>query len=408
MKKINNIIAVAMMVLGLNSSVYAIKEKHYFQEELNEIKSYAETTIPEALKADVCIAKFEAQEVFSRLDTLLNKIYKYLKNTRDSKTFEGIKKKQQQWIKDKEEAAKKAAQAAEDRNLMVYDKYKVYNDYTAKKCEELIEFVIDDPDAPEESKTFEEHAYDDFSKEIAGIEHFAKIIYDDETLAQYEINLTSSAISDKWSALMEKMVTYLKSHLDEKSAANLEKSQKAYKEQAKMLADKEGQNWGGGSGYQMAVSGSYSDSWHNRCKALLEDIKANKFEYDDSVLENPARLEFETKYRFIEVEEEDRDNRFGNSDNTPESNEAYLKETINLFAKWDKLLNDVYKHLKESLNPNEFDSLKQIQRDWIKEKEEAAAQARLSSRGGNADLCAVVSDIKLTKERIKALIELVK
>ena len=70
-------------------------------------------------------------------------------------------------------------------------------------------------------------------------------------------------------------------------------------------------------------------------------------------------------------------------------------------------MNDVYKHLKETLDAETFEIVKKAQRNWIKEKEEASAKARSESRGGNADLCAVVSDTDLTKERIKALIELV-
>ena len=108
------------------------------------------------------------------------------------------------------------------------------------------------------------------SKEIANIERYAKRVYDDETLNQHEINYTSDVISSKWASLMEEMVGHLKTSLDAKSAENLEKAQNEYKKQAEKIANAEANEWEGGSGYSMALSGAYSTSWENRCKALLE------------------------------------------------------------------------------------------------------------------------------------------
>lgn len=405
MKKINNIFAVAMMVLGVSSSAFAINEKQNFRKEYNEIKTYAEEYIPKAIESDFCVAKFEAQEVFSRIDGLLNKVYKYLKNTKDQKAFDLIKIEQRKWINDKEADAKLASKTKnDDRREQVYEQYRVYNEYTFKRCSELIDMVEDNINAPEENKSTAEKAYEKFSNEIAGIERYAKNVYADETLNQHEINHTSEFISKKWAALMEEMVGHLKTSLDAKSAENLKKAQEEYKKLAEATANAQANEWEGGSGYSMALYGAYSDFWEKRCKALLEDVKNNSFAYDDTPApEKENNAMYTTKYAFIEAEETDRDNRFGSS----RDDAAYLKETQNIFAKWDTLLNDVYKHLKETLDAETFEIVKKAQRNWIKEKEEASAKARSESRGGNADLCAVVSDTDLTKERIKALIELV-
>ena len=409
MKRVNNIIAVAMMLLGINCNAFAINEQNYFRKEFNEIKNYAEENLPKALESNSCVAQFEAQEVFARIDGLLNKVYKYLKETKSKEDFDAIKIEQRKWVNDKEADAKLASKAKnDDRREQTYEQYRVYNEYTFKRCNELIDMVEDNINAPEVKHSASEEAYEKFSKEIANIERYAKRVYDDETLNQHEINYTSDAISSKWASLMEEMVGHLKTSLDAKSAENLEKAQNEYKKQAEKIANAEANEWEGGSGYSMALSGAYSTSWENRCKALLEDVKNNKFEYDDTPEPaNPKKVEFSTKYDFIEAEEKERDDRSKNSPSTPESDATYLKATQNIFAKWDKLLNDVYKHLKEHMDAEEFEIVKKAQRAWIKEKEEAAVAARSRSRGSNADLFAIVSDTELTKERIKALIELV-
>ena len=47
-------------------------------------------------------------------------------------------------------------------------------------------------------------------------------------------------------------------------------------------------------------------------------------------------------------------------------------ESQEVFNKWDKLLNEVYQYLKKNKKPDEFNNIKQQQRNWIKEKESKA------------------------------------
>lgn len=402
------------MVLGVYSNAFAINERQNFRNEYNEIKAYSDKTMADVKKSDIVVIRFEAQEVFARIDNLLNRVYKYLKNTKAKKDFDSIIVEQRKWVNDKEADAKLASKVKnEDKQEQIYEQYRVYNEYTFKRCSELIDMVDDDINTPEIKKTSTEKAHDKFSNEMTFIERYAQSIYNDETLNQFEINYTSDAIQTKWENLMNEMVSHLKISLDAKSAESLEQDQKEYVELAEKKAKEEEANWEGGSGCSMAVSGSYTNSWSNRCKALIDMIETNTFEsqtwnsikyYEDIPEEdNRYKTEYQTKFEIIEAEESDRDKRFGNSKNDA----AYLKETQNIFTKWDKLLNQVYTNLKENLGEEKFEVVKKAQRAWIKEKEKASATARSNSRGGNADLSAVVSDTELTKERIKILIDLV-
>ena len=77
-----------------------------------------------------------------------------------------------------------------------------------------------------------------------------------------------------------------------------------------------------------------------------------------------------------------------------------------LFNELEKLLNNVYKHMKNTLSSEDFEIVKQAQREWIKEKETASKEALNKNENGNGELNKINSDISFTKTRVEILIDL--
>ena len=70
------------------------------------------------------------------------------------------------------------------------------------------------------------------------------------------------------------------------------------------------------------------------------------------------------------------------------------------------LLNKVYKHMKNTLSPEDFEIVKQAQREWIKEKESASKEALNNNENGKGELNKINSDISFTITRVEILIDL--
>ena len=62
--------------------------------------------------------------------------------------------------------------------------------------------------------------------------------------------------------------------------------------------------------------------------------------------------------------------------------------------------------MKNTLSPEDFEIVKQAQREWIKEKESAAKEALNNNQDGNGELNKIDSDISFTKSRVEILIDL--
>ena len=82
-------------------------------------------------------------------------------------------------------------------------------------------------------------------------------------------------------------------------------------------------------------------------------------------------------------------------------------ESKEVFNKWDKLLNEVYQYLKKTKSSDEFNSIKQQQRNWIKEKETASKEAINKNENGKGELNKINSEISFTKTRVEILIDLI-
>lgn len=78
-----------------------------------------------------------------------------------------------------------------------------------------------------------------------------------------------------------------------------------------------------------------------------------------------------------------------------------------IFSKWDKLLNEIYADLKNTLPPNDMSKLRVEQRDWLEYRDEKATEEALQYKGGSMETLQYVSiQAQLTKERCYELVDL--
>ncbi|MRG88113.1 DUF1311 domain-containing protein [Salinibacillus xinjiangensis] len=83
-----------------------------------------------------------------------------------------------------------------------------------------------------------------------------------------------------------------------------------------------------------------------------------------------------------------------------EEEEAYRYEV------WDVELNKIYGILKEQLSQEQFDELREEQRNWIIQRDEKAKEASLKYKGGTMEsLEYVAAQANLTRDRCYELVE---
>ena len=72
---------------------------------------------------------------------------------------------------------------------------------------------------------------------------------------------------------------------------------------------------------------------------------------------------------------------------------------------WDQLLNEIYGVLKEQLQPDEMEKLKEEQQKWIKSRDDRALEASLKFKGGTQEQLEYVAVLaNLTEERCTELV----
>ena len=407
MKKIGYILLAGLSLFSLNDKAFADKEKENFQSIAENIKSYSNVCLSDKeIENDFCAKKFEAIEVFSKWDKLLNEVYQYLKKTKSSDEFNNIKQQQRKWIKDKEAKAKSISEKSyDDRQEQEFQKYNVYIDFTAKRCEELINLVENNTKEPSINKTEQQIQFEKFQDALSSIERIDKSTCSDGMLAQFEINNMSYRISQKWESLMKEMLSYLKDNLTADDFSIINSEQEKSMKEAEMKAKEASKDWEGGSGEAMARASAYTEVWSKRCKDLLEDVKkyvVNKekpTKATDISNETKPATKASIKNDFLDTFEKikTKETNIANSD---------LSKKNELFKELDKLLNDVYKHMKNTLSSEDFEIVKQAQRDWIKEKEAAGKEALANNENGSGELNKINSDIEFTKTRVEILIDL--
>ena len=407
MKKIGYILLAGLSLFSFTDKAFADKEKENFQNIAENIKSYSNACLSEKeIENDFCAKKFEAIEVFSKWDMLLNEVYQYLKKTKSADEFNNIKQQQRKWIKEKETKAKAVSEKPyDDRQEKEFQKYNVYIDFTAKRCEELINLVENNLKEPSINKTKQQIQHEKFQDDLSSIERIDKSVCSDEMLAQFEINKMSDRVSKKWESLMKEMLSYLKDNLSDEDYSVINAEQEKSMKEAEAKANEASKDWEGGSGEAMARNSAYTEVWSKRCRALLEDVKkyvVNKekpSKTSDNSNETKQASKASMKSTFLETFEniKTKESSISNSD--------ISKKNV-LFKELDKLLNDVYKHMKNTLSSEDFEIVKQAQRDWIKEKEAAAKEALTNNQDGNGELNKINSDIEFTKTRVEILIDL--
>ncbi|PMC38657.1 hypothetical protein CJ195_09400 [Bacillus sp. UMB0899] len=75
------------------------------------------------------------------------------------------------------------------------------------------------------------------------------------------------------------------------------------------------------------------------------------------------------------------------------------------YKKWDKELNEIYGVLKEKLDAEQMEKLREEQRNWIKERDEVAKASSLKYEGGSTEsLEYVATQASLTRERCYELV----
>ena len=407
MKKIGYILLAGLSLFHFNDKAFADKEKENFQSIAENIKSYSNACLSDKeIENDFCAKKFEAQEVFSKWDKLLNEVYQYLKKTKSADDFNNIKQQQRKWIKDKEAKAKAVSgKSYDDRQEQEYQKYNVYIDFTAKRCEELINLVENNPKEPSINKTEQQIQFERFQDALSSIERIDQSSCSDGMLAQYEINNMSYRVSQKWESLMKEMLSYLKANLSEEDYSVINAEQEKSMKEAEAKAKEAAKDWEGGTGEAMARNSAYTEVWSKRSRALLEDVKkyvVNKekpIKTSDVSNETKPATKASVKNDFLNTFEKikSKETNIGN---------AEISKKNEIFKELDKLLNDVYKHMKNTLSAEDFEIVKQAQRDWIKEKETAAKEALANNQDGNGELNKINSDIEFTKTRVEILIDL--
>jgi uncharacterized protein YecT (DUF1311 family) len=77
-----------------------------------------------------------------------------------------------------------------------------------------------------------------------------------------------------------------------------------------------------------------------------------------------------------------------------------------IFARWDRALNDIYGALEKQLSASEMDKLRENQREWITYRDETAKKASLKFEGGTMESLEYVStQARITEDRCYELVE---
>ncbi|ALC89264.1 hypothetical protein AM500_05290 [Bacillus sp. FJAT-18017] len=136
-----------------------------------------------------------------------------------------------------------------------------------------------------------------------------------------------------------------------------------------------------------------------------EDGTTEIYSEDNSISASSDRsqgtesLKDEYLKKLNEMEEEDRHSAVGTTTTELEEQEAER------FEKWDKELNEVYRLLEEQLNPEQMEKVREEQRSWVKQRDEAAKESSLKYKGGShEELEYVATQAILTRERCYALV----
>ncbi len=113
------------------------------------------------------------------------------------------------------------------------------------------------------------------------------------------------------------------------------------------------------------------------------------------------REEYRIKLKNVEKEVADLEAKLQNATQI-EMNETQAQ----IFKKWDNILNVIYGVLEQQLSASEMNNLREEQREWIKQRDQAAEEEASIYKGGTLEPFQYLSTkSRITKERTYELVE---
>ena len=144
---------------------------------------------------------------------------------------------------------------------------------------------------------------------------------------------------------------------------------------------------------------SKSESNTMETEDSYEDNKEKNKENDDAEEKVVAELA-KTYYNYLQQLE----NKEAELEEQAMDTQSMNKAASETFQMWDNELNALYQKLKATLPQQEFEQLRQKQRDWIAYKENEVEKVRQEWLGGTGEYSATVStEAEITKKRVYEL-----
>lgn len=135
-------------------------------------------------------------------------------------------------------------------------------------------------------------------------------------------------------------------------------------------------------------------------KANLELIKSVEDEKASTGIATLAGSDVDWYLKYEEIETE-----VSSFYNNVSSQEEYTKKLMDEYQQWDKFLNEIYQYLKALYPDHRFEKIREDQRNWLKERDQAANQAIVDADGEYEDDAYYYVMISKTKERSQYLMD---
>ena len=140
-------------------------------------------------------------------------------------------------------------------------------------------------------------------------------------------------------------------------------------------------------------------------EAETEEAQAEQKGEQSAVSDEDEIAVWESELEQTEEKAAELEEKFHNSLTQAELNQY----SYELYTLWDKEINALWGHLKNTLSENDMEELKKVQREWIKEKEAAIEAAGKEWEGGSGQPMAEnMAGWEMTEERVYELAEYMK
>lgn len=154
------------------------------------------------------------------------------------------------------------------------------------------------------------------------------------------------------------------------------------------------------------TNGESSNKDKNKTENSSEDTDTSANSNDGKLLttrDDDSRVNENNKEEYLKkLNDMEHSDKNAEAKTTTSGMEVQEKER---YKKWDKALNEIYGVLKEQLNTEQMDKLREEQRNWVEHRDEAAKDASLEYEGGSMEsLEYVATQASLTRERCYELV----